>query len=534
MKRPAGHGVAGYFALLSLCVCNLAAAQALRIVEVRVEGKPVDSAVSITQFTPPQRTPAALQVQAGQALTDGVEIGVPARTVLVLQSANGNRIELAPDTRFSARVAAAGEVHSVSGGSARFDVQRALSFFNVEFNRFVALVRGTAFEVEARAGGDGAASVQLGRIAVQREIPTLMQDSGRAVDMLAQDVLDAQSRPQQEWPASETLRRYSHSDEALAQYTRDLQQAEQDRDRDGQMAALNNMGLTWLARGSPQQAVTYFRRMLTMAQGNNDDPWRARALNNLGAAALERGDLKGAVNYLENALTVNRALEPRAARRRIAQVEGNLGLAWRRLGDTARARDYTERSLQANRELAEGRDSAALARNLESLGNLESEPAQALLYQREALQIRERLYGDTPHPETASSYSNLGFLATRAGDDRAAADHYGRALALREKLFAPQSHPLLAEALVRHGAALCRSGDTAGGLPQTERALAMRLSLSKGPVDAQVVDAYRQLAACWARAAGDGQYEAKERMAETLRRLKGYQASGAPRAPGAY
>lgn len=534
MKGRVAEGVAWWLALLLFFASHTAGAQSLRVVEVRVAGKVVDSAVVIRQFVPPQRDAADLQVQAGQALTDGVEIGVPARTVVVLQSANGNRIELAPDTRFGARVGAGGEVHSVSGGSARFEVQRALSFFNVEFNRFVALVRGTEFEVAAGSNGEGAAAVQQGRIAVLREVPTLMLDTGRTLDMLEQDALDAQARPRRQWPALEALRRYTHSDEALRQYAGDLARAEQDKDRDAQFTALNNMGLTWLARGVPGNAVAPFQRMLRLAQSGEDDPWRARALNNLGAAALEQGDARGAVTHLENALAVNRTLEPRAAQRRIAQVEGNLGLAYRRLGELAKARAYTERSLQANRQLAGGGDSAAVARNLEALGNIESDPVKGVQLHRDALQMRERLFSDGLHPELASSHINLGFLATRAGDDRAAADHYGRAVALREKLFVRQNHPLLAAALVLHGAALCRSGDTAAGVPQTQRALAMREALSKGPVDNDVVDAYRQVAACWASAAGRGEPGAKARMAETLARLKDYQASATPKPPGAY
>ena len=529
MKLPSTVCPLRCLAMLLLSVSTTATAQALRVVELRVEGHVVNTAVAILQFVPPQRTPAPLQVQAGQVLAEGVEIAVPARVVVVLQTANGNRIELAPDSRFTAaRVGTGGEVHTVLGGNARFDVQRALSFFNVEFNRFVALVRGTVFEVQSGAGGEGALQVQDGRVAVQREVPTLMQDTGRQVDMLALELLDAQGKSRQQWPAVEAMRRYEHSEQALTQYTNDLTQSEQRADRDGQMAALNNMGLTWLARGRPENALTYFKRMLAMAQSEQDEPWRARALNNLGAAALEQGDLKGAVSYLETAMTVNRALAPHAVQRRVAQVEGNLGLAWRRLGEPGKAREYTERSLQANQQLAEGRDSAAVARNLESLGNLETNPATAAQHHRRALQMRERLYGDSPHPELASSHINLGLLATRAGDDRSAAEYYGRAVALREKLFAAQAHAYVAEALVRHGAALCRSGDTATGLMQNERALAMRQSLSKGPVDADVVDSYRQIAACWAVAAQYGQSGAKENMVETLQRLKAYEASGAP------
>ena len=534
MKLSSKSGLMRHLALSLMGISTVVPAQALRVVEVRVEARVVDTAVSILQFVPPQRTPAPLQVQAGQTLTDGVEIGVPARTVVVLQTANGNRVELAPDTRFTARVNTSGEVHTVLGGNARFDVRRALSFFNVEFNRFVALVRGTGFDVQAGAGGEGAVDVREGRVAVQREIPTLMQDTGRQVEMLEQEMLDAKRKPRQQWPAVEAVRRYTHSEEAMTQYTSDLEQAGRRKDHDAQLAALNNIGLTWLARGVPENALVQFRRMLTLAQAVRDEPWRARALNNLGAGALEQGNLKGAVNYLETALTVNQGLEPRSAQRRIAQVEGNLGLAWRRLDDPRKARDYTERSLQANLQLAEGRDSAAVARNFESLGNLESDPAAAELQHRRALQMRERLFGDSSNPELASSYLNLGVLATRANDDRGAADYYSRAVALREKLFAQQNHAHLAEALSRHGAALCRSGDNAAGLAQNERALSMRQTLSKKPVDAAVVESYKQIAACWAIAAGKGQSGAKEKMMETLQRLKAYEASGAPKSRGAY
>lgn len=521
-----------YFSALLLWFAAAASAQSLRVTEVRVEGKAVDTPVAVTQFTPPRRTPSPLQLQTGQLLTDGIEIAVPVRTVIVLQSANGNRIELAPDARFTAgRVSAIGEAHTVSSGNARVDVQRALSFFNVEFNRFVALVRGTVFDVEAGAGGEGALDVRAGRVTVQREVPTVMQDTGNQIDMLEQDTLDAKTRPRQQWPAVEAVRRYTHSDEALKQYTADLKRAEQTKDRDGQLTALNNMGLTWLARGDPRTATAHFKRMLALAQNGQDDPWRARALNNLGAAALEMNDAKAAVQYLESALEANQALAPQSVQRRVAQVEGNLGIAWRRLGDLIKAREYAERSLQANQQLAQGRDSAAVARNLESLGHLAGDTATALRQHQRALEMRQRLFGDAANPEVASSHMNLGVYATRGNDDPGAAGHFGRAVAVYEQLFAGRNHALLANALTRQGAALCRSDAIEPGLAQVERALAMRQALAPAPVDPSVVDSLNQIAACWTHAVRLGHYGAKEKMIEAVQRLKAYQASGKP---GAY
>ncbi len=522
-------------AAAALCAAALAlaaggaGAQALRIVEVRVQGQPASAPVVITQFVPPQRNPVPLPVSRGQELAEGVEIGVPARVVLVLVTANGNRIELSPDTRFTVlRVGATGEVHQVLEGSARFDVERALSFFNVEFNRFVALVRGTTFEVQALPGGAGAAQVQSGRVAVQRDVPTLMADTARAVDMVEHDQLDARTRQAQAWPAQEPLRRYTHSSEAMALYTAELRAAQGTADRDRQLAALNNIGLTWLARGIPAEATGAFNQMLALTRDGRDEPWRARALNNLGAAALEAGNDKAAVDHLQAALASNRSLAPHTTQRRMAQVWGNLGLAWRRLGELQKARDATLASLETHRTLAAGADSAAVARNLEALGQLEATPAAAMPWHQQALAMRQRLYGDTPHPELANSHINLGVNAARAGDDAGAAAHYAQAVALRERLLGGMAHGLLAQALVQHGGALCRSGDTAGGLVPLERALAMRQALNPAPRDKDVADSLRQIAACWASAAGRGEALAQQRMTEALQRSRAYEAPPRP------
>ncbi len=506
-----------------------AGAQALRIVEVRVQGLAASAPVVITQFVPPQRNPVPLPVRSGQELAEGVEIGVPARVVLVLITANGNRIELNPDSRYTAqRVGATGEQHQVLEGSARFNVERALSFFNVEFNRFVALVRGTTFEVQALPSGAGAAQVQSGRVAVQRDVPTLMADTVRAVDMVEHEQLDAQTKPAQAWPAQEPLRRYRHSSEALALYSAERRAAQDAGDRDRQLAALNNIGLTWLARGIPNEATSVFNQMLALAQGARDEPWRARALNNLGAAALEAGNDKAAVEHLQAALASNGTLVPQTTQRRTAQIWGNFGLAWRRLGDLPKAREATQTSLDAHRTLAAGADSAAVARNLEALGQLEATPAAAVPWHQQALAMRQRLYGDAPHPELANSYINLGVSAARAGDDAAASAHYAQAVALRERLLGGAPHAHLAQALAALGSALCRGGDTAAGLAPLERALAMRQALNPAPRDKDVAESLRQIAACWASAAGRGETGAQQRMTQALQRARAFEAPPRP------
>jgi tetratricopeptide (TPR) repeat protein len=479
------QGVGGWAALLGVCatlpICFVAAhalAQdiGVQIVSIRVAGQPRTEPLELIQVVPPRGELRPLRLRVSERLAAGVEIEVPERTVMVLESATGNRIELAAGTRFRVEsVSGRGEWYSLLAGRATMIVRNALSFYNVEFERFVARVRGTEFTLALNGRNEAEARVASGTISVIREQPTQIGDGFPVQAMLVSERVDARNRPVARWPREEPAQRYADPSSAVKAYLLELARAENDADYDAIMSGLNNLGLSEIAAGNDAAARVHFERLLKRAEDREDEPWRARALNNLGAAHVRAEHWLEARQALEAALAINRALAPASGARRIAQNEGNLGVVLRRLGDFEAARAATLRSMKLYRDLAGNDDSPGIASNLESLGHLERD--RAIELHGQALAMRQRLYGDLPHPETASSYANLG-------------------------------------------SALCDAGRIDEGLAQLDAALAIRLKRRSTLPDRDLVRVYESLSACWARAASEDRPGAAEQAVLFLRHAR--------------
>jgi tetratricopeptide (TPR) repeat protein len=501
----------------------------LRVVEVQVEGRVEPQGASVTVLSAGDAAPESLRVRAGTEIGPGTELVVPSRTVLILESANATRIELAPGARFKpGAITDKGEAHMLIGGSGSFDVRRALSFFNVDFQRFVALVRGTAFTLTADDTGAGTASVSQGRVLIHREITTEISGQASSAEMLVVHALDVRSSRQGSWPAAEAARSFVGHDDARRFYEGEVVTADASGDYDQRQVARNNLGIFWMTWGDPRRAGPLFRQCLDAAQARGDEPWRARALNNLGAAAYTSGAIADAIVQLNEALATNLRLTPDGISRRIAQNQNNLGLAYRKAGDPSKSVAWLNAALDTNRRLAPSGKSAAIAKNLDNLGNawLSQDRARARAYYDEALRMRLDIYGGSPHPDLANSYANLGILYSQSDDLPAALDFHRKALAMRLSLYGGQPHPSVADSYVNLGTAYCRQGQLKDGIAEHERALAMLLQLHPSGVDASLVSSYQGLAACWARGAPDPHaiQEAQRytRLAqETQRRLKG-------------
>jgi tetratricopeptide (TPR) repeat protein len=500
-------GVTTLAIVLALAPTELPAQGAgLRVVEVRVDGRVEPEGASVTALSASGGTPEPRRVQAGTEMPAGLELFVPGRTVLVLESANGTRIELAPGTRFKpGAVTDKGEAHVVNSGSVTFDVRRALNFFNVDFQRFVALVRGTAFTVIADESGAATATVSRGRVLVQRDVPTEIADRSSTADMLVVEALDVRGGRQRSWSASDRALSFSRYEDARRFYESQVVTADASGDYDERQVALNNLGIFWMTWGDPRLAIPPFRRCLEAAAARGDEPWRARALNNLGAAAYASGALADALVHVNDALATNLRLTPGGVSRRIAQNQNNLGLAHRKAGDVSQGVAWLEAALDTNRRLAPSGKSVAIAKNLDNLGNAWSsrDRARARDYYDEALRMRLDIYGAAAHPDLANSYANLGILHSQADDVPAALDFHRKALAIRRSLYAGRPHPSVADSYFNLGISYCRARRLKEGIAEHERALAMLKNLHPSGVDPSLVASYRGLAACWARGAPD-------------------------------
>ena len=116
-------------------------AQAMRVSAITIAGQPADRALEVVVLTAEVPAGERRILRLHEALPAGVEIVAPARTVIVFVSINGNEITLEAGARVRiGDVTAAGERYGVTAGRATFNVLNALSFFNVVFEEFVALV----------------------------------------------------------------------------------------------------------------------------------------------------------------------------------------------------------------------------------------------------------------------------------------------------------------------------------------------------------------------------------------------------------
>jgi tetratricopeptide (TPR) repeat protein/CHAT domain-containing protein len=115
--------------------------------------------------------------------------------------------------------------------------------------------------------------------------------------------------------------------------------------------------------------------------------------------------------------------------------------------------------------------------SLEGLG----EPRRALAYYERALAMRERLYPESRfkdgHEDIATSLTNVADALWATDEPRKALPYYERALAMRERLY-PEfrfkgGHTKLSASLTNMGLVLEDLGELARALPYHERALAM-------------------------------------------------------------
>ena len=132
-------------------------------------------------------------------------------------------------------------------------------------------------------------------------------------------------------------------------------------------------------------------------------------------------------------------------------------------------------SLRAYLQLPHDTEDAALATEYNEIGyfinNFFADSDLTLAYYGKALAIREKVLG-TEHPDTATSYNNIGGVYNHMGDYDKALEYYGKALAIREKVLGTE-HPSTATSYNNIGSVYDNMGDYAKALEYYGKALAI-------------------------------------------------------------
>jgi tetratricopeptide (TPR) repeat protein len=448
-------------ALAACCVPADAAAQGGQAVTVRaihVDGQSVQT-VDGVRMTAPGATPAKRVLAANDSVAPGTVIEVPDRTVVKLVTSNGTEITLLPNSRTKLNaVSANGESITQILGEAWFKVTRALNFFEVAHDRFLAAVKGTEFKVAA----DGR-EIQFdwiaGQIKVSREVKVTIAGAPEGDPVtVTEDVSAEHPRVRYQLNVDEYLRDFKSYRDAEEYFRKQVEAEETSGDQTRTLQAWANLGTALVTIGKARDAIDYFDRSLALHLQMYPDgfhPAIAGDYASLGIAYSDSVDAQKAIGYFEQALALLHRLYPDGVHPQIAVNYTNLGVAYAKVGEPRRAIEYFEQSLALLPKLYSGADGvypgiaadAAVAANLGNLGGEYGklkEPRKAIEYFDKALALHLKLYPDGLHPDVAADYNNLGVQYVLLGDLVKAADSYDDALGLLLQLYADGVHPSIA------------------------------------------------------------------------------------------
>jgi len=381
--------------------CDAAPDWAVQVVSIEIGGKTADR-TEMEIVAPGKDKAEKRTLRTGQGIEQGTLLVVPQRTVLVLQSKNGNRHRLQPNTRFRVNVVSPeGESYSVRAGQVLFSVIKALDFFSVDHDKFYALVRGTEFAVAVEPQKEIRFNLIKGRLVVQREVKVRILEGDKVAELTAGEVLEQGKKTQVSYRlgVEEYLKEFKTFQDAEEYYRRQLQDDEKSGQYERILLGLNDLGLILDRLGKPREAIGYYERAFQAARQRRDQPWETTLLNNLGEAWRQLGDPKKAIDYFTRALEIDRRVYGEQ-HPNVATDYNNLGAAWDALGEHKKAIDYYTR----------------------------------------ALEIDRRVYGEQ-HPNVATDYNNLGVAWDALGEHKKAIDYYTRALEISRSIYG-DDHPL--------------------------------------------------------------------------------------------
>lgn len=191
--------------------------------------------------------------------------------------------------------------------------------------------------------------------------------------------------------------------------------------------ALHNLGTAYDKQDRYDAALEAHAEALEIRRKLGDDAGVATSLTALGALAHAWERHAEAADRFEEALAVRRRL---GDKQELARALNNLGAIYQELGDPATALRYCRESL----ELRRGQDPAGTAATLNNLGALHEalgEYAPALARYEEALKLSDEAKDVRGRARTLH---NLGLLHRRFGQHAKALARLEEALALKRKL----------------------------------------------------------------------------------------------------
>ncbi len=266
-----------------------------------------------------------------------------------------------------------------------------------------------------------------------------------------------------------TYIRYSRPNEAIAHFEQGLSILEHIGDEHGAAGVYNNLAIIYY-QTDLARSMAYFARFLDTMQRLGNVWGESQALQNLGITYFARGDYDQAIDHYRRSLAIKERLRDSLG---IADCHINLGEVYRAQGDPKQAIVHLEQALSIAQEIGASDAEAECHRQLAQCCLETGDPESALWACAEALTHAQKI-GD--RKEEGIVYGVIGNIHLQSGDPTAALIHLEQSATILRQLNREFD---LVQVLYDYGRALAELGHTAQGREQWSAALelAERLDL---------------------------------------------------------
>ena len=436
----------------SLLVSATAALAASTVMVERIEfdGKAVAQLANVSMLAVGSEVPVVQTLREKDTVAECMQIIVPARTVITLKSSNGNTMTLQPGSRFTVRhVGDDGESYTLDDGSVSFDVVKALNFFNVNYRKFLAIVKGTKFSVEVEPEKEIRFAVTEGTVVVEREVKVSIaepQEEEIVALFTVRNILEPGSRDAVTYRLSvdEYLKRFETLKDAEDYYRKQLEADETIGGTQRLQDSLVSLGTVLHRIGKSAEALTVYSRALSLVTAN--DPHRANLLMGIAAAHLTLGRASNALDLYQQADLIVNSINPGRIAVYSAQLANGIASSHLALGQHQLALSKFEEALAvANRLSSEAATDAVLSSEIgiaqaaRALGQLH----KVIEYRKRATATIEALHRYKPTDQLIYPYLAAADILFVLGDKALALAYVRKAQSLVLDIYPVGAFPVL-------------------------------------------------------------------------------------------
>jgi tetratricopeptide (TPR) repeat protein len=227
------------------------------------------------------------------------------------------------------------------------------------------------------------------------------------------------------------------------------------KDRNGEGAALGNLGAAYGTSGETRKAIEFYEQALLIDREISDRSAESVVLRSLGLAFSNLGESLKAIEYYEQALMIAQEI---GDRRNEGDALCHLGIAYKDLGDYGKALEFYEQALTITREIGDRRNEGDVLCNLGVVYWNLNETHKALEFYQQHLKITGEI-GDLLGEGRA--LGNLGIAYANLGEPLKAIECFLQQLVITREIRDQKGE----------GIALCNIGSTYQDLGENYQAI---------------------------------------------------------------